>query len=471
MNKHKILVLLLAIILLSSTNTAFSAEAKRDKNLMPVSAKLKGGIEDAKKNYINADWWDRFNDPILKEYVIQSTTANHDMKIASLRVLETTQLVRESLGKELPSLGLGSMELSRKKTSNTVGMGSFYLPSYSQSTYTIPLSVNYELDLWRKNRQRTLQQAKILEAVKFDEKATYISLTTAVASAYLNAISLDKQIELQKEILKLREEIYEMTKANYEQGLLTAQDVITVDKALTEGETVLTDLQKKHSVFLNQLAVLTGQSSDDSSSLKRGSIDSIELPENIPSSIKSEIVQQRPDILKAEAEMQSAKINVELARKDLLPSIALTGIFGFNTNNYSKIFSWDSYIVSGGLNMLGGIFTGGQRNARLKAKKYQYEQMLESYQNTILTAFQEVNDALASLKYGIQKDENNKKRLRAEQNNFDLIEDKYKRGAISYLDTLQYKERVLSLEREKIQSKTECLVDALSLYKAVGGQL
>lgn len=466
MKKNKILISFLAISFLTSTHIAFSADSQNKKNIKPASKTLEASVEDYRLEYINKDWWDKFQDPILKEYIFKSVSDNYDLKIATLRVQEAKATIQEYLGKEFPSLGLGT-GFSRDRSSGNVSS----LQPDTRNTYLFPLSVNYELDLWRKNRETTIGKKKEFEAVQYNEKAAYISLCSTVAATYFNVISTDKQIQLQEEIVELRKNIFDLTKENYNQGLYTAADVTQADKSLTEAQSGLNDLKKQQSILLNQLAVLTGNSSDNSSSLKRASIDKIDLIKDLSQDIQSEVVQKRPDILKAEAELQKSRIDVSLARKDFLPDFLITGQFGFNSTSFSKIFNWDSYIASIGANMAQSVFSGGQKRARLKIKKYQYEEMLNSYQKTILQSFQEVNDSLASLKFDSQKNNDNINRINSEKENFSIILNKYDYGAISYLDTLQYKERVISLQKEQIQSKTDCLIDSLSLYKAVGGKL
>ena len=470
MKKQKILALLLAISFLSSTNIALSADIQNKSNVKSASKTLKGAVEDYRLEYINKDWWDNFHDPILKEYVLKAVSNNYDLKIATLKVQQARASAQEYFGKEFPSLNLGT-DFSRNKSSGNISMGSFPMPAFTRNTYTLPLTVNYELDLWRKNRDATIGKQKEVEAVQYNEKAAYISLCSSVATAYLNVISADKQIDLQDEIVNLRKSILELTKENNKYGLAPTTDVIQADRSLTEAESGLNDLKKLQSILLNQLAVLTGDSVNDSSSLKRESIDKLDLIKNLPMNIQSEIVQKRPDILKAEAELQKSRIDVSLAKKDFLPDLSITGQFGFNANSFTKAFSWDSYVASIGAGLAQSLFSGGQRRAKLKGKNYQYQEMLENYQKTILTSFQEVNDSLASLKYDSQKNDDNINRIDLEKQNLDAISNKYAYGAISYLDLLQYKERIFSLQKEQIQSKTDCLVDSLSLYKAVGGKL
>ncbi|MDD3013249.1 MAG: efflux transporter outer membrane subunit [Candidatus Gastranaerophilales bacterium] len=468
MNKQKLLILFLAASLFTATNITFSAETKKQVN--KEVKQLKGSVADYRAEFINRDWWSRFDDPVLSDYIFKAANANHDLKIATLRVSETKATVQDYLGKEFPTLNLGG-NFQREKTSDNVSMGSFKLNEYSQSKFNFPLTMNYELDLWLKNRKKTLGAAKELEAVKYDERAAFISLTSTVAAVYFNILRTDKLIELQKQILDLRNNQFDLIKVKNAYGLCPVSDIIQSEKTLTDAQTGLTELEKQQGIFLNQLAVLIGESVNNASSLKRSSLDDLDLIKDLPTDIKSDIVQKRPDILKAEALLQKSKIDVDLARKDFLPNINITGQYGFFANSLSKTINSNSYIASIGAGLVQTIFSGGQRFARLKVRKFKYEQMIENYQKIILQSFQEINDSLASLKADTSKNNNNISRVNLEQRNLDLINIKYETGAISYLDTLEYKTRVISLEKEQAQSKTDCFIDSLSLYKATGGKL
>jgi NodT family efflux transporter outer membrane factor (OMF) lipoprotein len=471
MNKNIILFTAVIISVIVSNNIAFSSESIKDKNIRNIaSKKLNGSIVDYKTEYINSDWWDKFNDPILREYILKAVEANHDIKIATLKVYESQSMVQESLGRELPFVSFQPDFVSRKTSANTK-FATMSIPAVFQNSYLVPFNVNYEFDLWKKNRDKTLSVEKQLEAVKFDEKAAYISLTSAVASAYFNVIKTDKLIEFQREIISLRKNIAALIYEKNKYGLCSSSEVIAADKALIESQSSLNDFEKYQNFFLNQLSVLIGDSVDNSLLLKRSSLDSIVPIESLPRVINSDIVLKRPDVLRAEAELQKAKIDINLARKEYLPDILITGQLGFNSNSLAKVLNWDSYISSVGVGAFQSIFTGGQRKARLKIKKFHYDQLFENYQKVILQSFQEVNNSLTSLKIDGQKDNDNIKRILLEKTNLDLINEKYNEGVISYLELLEYKEKYVVLKKEQVQSKVDCLVDSLSLYKSAGGKL
>lgn len=469
MNKNILTLVLAFLSLLLFSSDGFCDNAKINNPASPNTKAskqiLKTSAEDSKAQYINRDWWDKFHDPILKGYITKALKDNYDLKIATLKVEQANAAVQEYFGKELPGLDLG-LNYSKSRTSGSI---SDY-PASTRSGYIFPLVASYELDLWRKNREATIGKEKELESVKNYEKSSYISLCTTIATVYFNILNIDSQIELQQDIIELRKSILDMTKDNNQFGLLSATDVIQADRALSDSQSLMKDLKKRQSLLLNQLAVLTGQSSDNSANLKRANIDEVEMLSDLPAEVKSEVVLKRPDILKAEAELQKARIDVSLARKDFLPKFPIIGEFGFNSSTLSKSISWDSYIANIGVGISQSLFAGGQKRAVLKGKKYKYEEILQNYQKTILVSYQEVNDSLASLKFDNEKNNDNIERLNFEKDNLGIINNKYSLGAISLLDTLQYKERVYSLQKEQIQSKTDCLIDTLSLYKSVGGK-
>ena len=455
--RNKNVTLLLILTLLFVQIPALSAE---NKTVLTTTAE--------KTQYINQDWWDNFNDPYLTEYVIKTAESNYEIKINALKVLEAKENVKEGFAKQLPTIEFNATA-ARDKYTGSIPYAGMFFPSYYSNNIRLPLTVNYEVDIWGKNRDYTKKLKKEYEALKYDEKSAFISLTVLTATTYFNILSLDKQIKIEEELLNIRKEILDLTRINFEYGLASSTDVTIADKSYTEALSNMEILKFTQSKMLNQLAVLTGDSIEQSSNLIRGSIDKISVLTNLPESIPSEIIEQRPDVLKAEAELQASAFDVKYARKNMLPSINLTGFFGFNAFSMSKMFDWQSAILQLGGGLTQPIFQGGRLMAVLKAKKYKYEQMFNNYQKTILTSIQEINDSLLELKTDTSKNKNDIKRVQCETKYYNDMNYKYEKGAISYLDTLKYKENLLTLQKEETQSETEVLVASLGLYKSVGG--
>lgn len=455
MNKKKLIALFFITAFLSANILpAFSIEdVPKDK--IKIEKRKKKTTVDKKLEYMNLEWWNRFQDPILTDYIVKTAAENYDIKINELKVLQGKAAVQEGWALQLPTISIDAQ-----------GSKNDFM-----KTISVPIGVNYEIDIWGKNYNARKKLQKDYEAMQFDEHAAFISLTTLTATTYFNILNLDKQIEIQEKLVNLRKEILELTRTNFEYGLVSSTDVTQMDKLLTESESNLEIYKKNRSRLLNQLSVLIGSSSENSNELQRAAIDGINLLDNLPQSIETEIVNQRPDILSMEAQLQAAAFDVKAARKAMLPSLTINGSWGYNYYNMGGFYSYKDFMTTLGAGIMQPIFQGGKLIAQLKSKKYKYEEMFNTYQKTILTSFQEINDSLADLKSDSIKNANDIKRVQNETKYFQDINFKYEKGAMSYLDTLKFKETLLVTQQEEIQSKTDCLIDSLSLYKAVGGKL
>lgn len=455
MNKKKLIALFFITAFLSANILpAFSIEdVPKDK--IKIEKRKKKTTVDKKLEYMNLEWWNRFQDPILTDYIVKTAAENYDIKINELKVLQGKAAVQEGWALQLPTISIDAQ-----------GSKNDFM-----KTISVPIGVNYEIDIWGKNYNARKKLQKDYEAMQFDEHAAFISLTTLTATTYFNILNLDKQIEIQEKLVNLRKEILELTRTNFEYGLVSSTDVTQMDKLLTESESNLEIYKKNRSRLLNQLSVLIGSSSENSNELQRAAIDGINLLDNLPQSIETEIVNQRPDILSMEAQLQAAAFDVKAARKAMLPSLTINGSWGYNYYNTGGFYSYKDFMTTLGARIMQPIFQGGKLIAQLKSKKYKYEEMFNTYQKTILTSFQEINDSLADLKSDSIKNANDIKRVQNETKYFQDINFKYEKGAMSYLDTLKFKETLLVTQQEEIQSKTDCLIDSLSLYKAVGGKL
>jgi len=426
-----------------------------------VKKSKKTASDDYKYAYINMDFWSQFNDDILNGYIDRAVKNNYDLKMATLSVEEYYQNVKLQFSNELPKVAAGYSPNYVKMPGSTEADWMFATPAIA----------NYEIDIFLKNRDKTKSVKKLYEASKFDERAAYISVASAVGTAYLNIVRLDKIIDLQTEIVDLRKEIYDLMLQSNKEGLVSTADTVKANKSLVAGETDLIEFQKQRDFLLHQLAVLIGESPANVSELKRTPYDSIKYSGNIPAEISSDVIVQRPDYLKAEKMVEKAGIDVRVAKKDFLPTFNITGLALFNAANLGSSWSTKGMLASIGAAGMLPIFTGGARVANLRLKKTQYERILQNYYKTNLTAIQEINDALVSVKMDTEKMERTQKQAELERTDFMYNRDKYNQGVISKLDLIQFKENLLTIDKLVAQQNVECMVDYISLYKAAGSKL
>lgn len=466
--KKKLKKILAAIVLTSLTGMTFMPALavqevnnnvpKQYKSMIKKSKKVS---DDYKYAYVNMDFWSQFNDEILNGYIDKAVKNNYDLKMASLNVKEYYENVKLQFSNELPKLTAGY-------SPNYVKM-----PGSSDADwiFATPAIASYEADIFLKNRDKTKSVKKLYEASQFDERAAYISVASAVGTTYLNIVRLDKIVDLQQEIVELRKEIYDLMLKRNREGITSTADTIKANKALVAGETDLIEYQKQRDFLLHQLAVLIGESPANAEELTRTSYDKIVFSGNIPSEISSDVIVQRPDYLKAEKMVEKAGIDVRVAKKEFLPSFNIMGLALFNASNIGSSWTTKNMLASIGAAGMLPLFTGGSLTANLRLKKTEYERVLQNYYKTNLTAIQEVNDALVSVKKDTEKMERTRKQADLEKTDFMYNRDKFNQGVISKLDLIQFKENLLSIDKLVAQQNIECMVDYIGLYKAAGSKL
>ncbi len=436
-----------------------SASPKQFKSMVSKNKKTQKS-DDYKFDYVNMNWWSNFNDDLLNGYIEKAILNNYDLKMATINVEEYYQNVKLQFANELPSAVAG------------FGPGFFKAPGMTNtsSAFGLPVIVQYEADIFLKNHNKTKAVKKLYEGSKLDERAAYISVASAVGSTYFNIVNLDKMISLQEEIVKIRQDIYNLMLARNKEGLTSTADTIKANKALVAGQTDLIELKKNREKMLHQMCVLIGESPENASSIKRNSLDKMNYQLAIPTQIPSEIITQRPDYMRAELMVEKAGIDVKVAKKEFLPAINILGGALFNASDLGSLFTTKNMLLGVGGGLMTPLFQGGSLIANLKLKKATYERILQDYYKTNLTAIQEVNDSLVASRLDKDKMAQTIKQYNLEKSDYKYNEKKYNQGTISKLDLIQYQENLLTIEKLVAQQKVECMTDAISLYKATGSK-
>ncbi len=422
-------------------------------------------ITPNKLEYINIDWWNKFSDEQLKDYLIFAFENNKDLKIATAATNQAQQVVKMAFADQLPQLSL-SANISREFTSSTTRFGDVIIPDYSQSRFLLPVSMTYELDIWGENYLKTKSVKQKLEMIKQEERASYISITTALASNYFNLIKADKLIENQEKLVSIQEEIVKKYEEKYAGGLCSKKDVLSKKQLLTLYKEELNNLKEKQDILENQLKVILGDR--NLAEIKRSSYEDVKIPE-LPVDIKTEAIQNRPDLIKTENYIKKIGIDVKVARREFLPKFLVFGQVGFNAYQLSKIFTPHTFLSNAGIAPYFDIFAGGRKIAILKYQKQEYEKALQIYEKTILTSIQEVNDAMMNSKTAQKNYQISSERFDLEKEKYDLSIQQYDIGAISQLDKMEAMEDVLLSEKSNISNKIDTIISAINIYKAIGG--
>ena len=410
---------------------------------------------------INYDWWKKQNDSYLESYINKAIENNHDIKSAQLKIEQAKINVTMTRANQLPELSVGISPILTKfpQQSNTAG------------TLALPLQASYELDIFGKNANKTKSSKILLKSSEYETQVSEIAIVSMVGSTYYNIVKLDKTIELQEKLVKQRKQIYELMKLSNQEGLSSTSDLMMSEKNYITSKNNLIDYKKSRQNALNALAVLIGDSAENTKEYKRISLDNLSSSFNVPNEISSEIIVNRPDYKALEKKLESAGIDIKVAKKEFLPTINILGVLTFLASSSFGGMDWNNVFSIVGANATLPIFTGFKRIANLKLNKNYYQQILEQYQKTNLTAIQEVNDSLYNLKSDKEKYDNNVKILNLQKKDFNFTKDKYNKGVISKLDLLQQEEILIYIEQLKASSKIDCYIDKIGLYKATGAKV
>ncbi len=451
----KILKILLTLFILLCSISVADAKTKNKSS------------ENYRIEYLNLDWWQKYNDPVLTDYISTAFKNNQDLKIATLNVKQTEQIVKQAFANQLPQLGFQG-DVFRDFSGSDIRFGDILINDYSQSNFFLPLTMSYEVDIWGENYLKTKAVKKQLEMVKQNERASYISLTSAVASEYFNLVKLDKLIKNQEELVKLQTEIVSLEDMKYKNGLCPVTELMNEKQLLTQLQEELNVYIDKRLIVGRQLGVLTGEREKDLSLMPRSDYSIITLLP-LPSSINAEVIQYRPDFMKAEEYIQKIGIDVKVAKRDFLPKFTIYGQAGFSAYNLNNIFGAHTFKSLAGFMPSIDLFTGGAKMARFRFKKLELEKAQQIYEKTILTSIQEVNDSLGGALTRELNYKESVKRYNLENDKFNLAQRKFDIGAKSNLEMMKDKEKLLVAEKDKVNSQVNYLLSTVNIYKAVGG--
>ena len=414
-------------------------------------------------SYIDMSFWQKFNDDILTESLLKVYENNNDLKAAVLKVNEANRIVKMSFADELPHIGFEGYVGRIFKSSDEL-FGDVKIPNYTETHYYLPLTMNYEIDIWGKNHLKTQAKKKQFEMIKQDERSAYIYISSAFAIDYYNLVRTDKLISYQNELIDIQDKIIEAYKTKYELGTATLSDIEHAQKNMTFLKERLQKLYEKQDLLKNQLSVLLSDRSFEQ--IERSSFDDLNVAFNAPKNIGFEVIEKRPDKIKSELELEKIGIDVKTARRNLLPQFIITGNLGFNMYNLS---SSHKFLADLGIVPTWDLFMGGKKIQLLKLQKNKYEVAIQNYEKTILTAIQESNDALYSLKTAESIKKVIDDRLSNDEKEMQYTLIREDAGTADNLEILFQEQKLITSKMQTASAKINEIISAINLYQAIGG--
>ncbi len=418
-------------------------------------------------------WWEMFGDSELNRLEGVAATNNQQLAVALANFQQARALIGVARADFLPQISADPLFNRQHVSANQSAGPGASSHGTTFNTYSIPLDASWELDVWGRVRRAVEGARARMTASADDIESTKLTIQAEVAIDYFTLRALDAQYQVLEKTVVAYGRSLELTQNRRKGGIATDLDVSLAQTQLSSTEAQLPSVQLQRAELLHALAVLCGQPAPTfelsvGQDALGASQKAFDTGPGIPGAVPSELLERRPDIASAERQMAAANADVGLACAAFYPTLMLNGMAGLASINSSSLFNWESRVWSVGPSLAMPLFTGGRNRAQLAASRAAYDAAVGSYRQTVLSAFQDVEDRLSAQRLLAQQSVKENIALQAARRTVDISMTKYKGGVITYLDVVVAQSAALNLEQTVVQLDGQRLAAAVSLVKALG---
>ncbi len=412
----------------------------------------------------NLRWWEQFQDPVLDGLIDTALRENKDLRIAAARVLEFAARVDIFRSGFFPQIGYQG-DASRNRASREVFGG---VPSGDRNynNYSAAANLGWELDLWGRIRRATEAGRADLLAEEESRRTVILSLVSAVATSYVTLRQLDRQLEVSRDTLDSRAESLRLFEVKFKGGVISELELAQVRTEYEQAAAAIPPLERQIALTENALSILLGR---NPGAIPRGkAIDELIQPP-VPEGVPSTLLARRPDIRAAEQNLVAANARIGVARAQYFPTISLTGLFGYASEQLGDLLQGSANLWSIGGSALGPIFTGGAITGQVRASEAVQRQALVGYLQTVQTAFREVDDALVNVQKSREQLVAEGRRVAALAEYARLAKLRYDEGYASYIEVLDAQRFLFDAQLQYVAVQGDVYASLVSTYKAMGG--
>jgi outer membrane protein, multidrug efflux system len=412
-------------------------------------------------------WWQVFNDSALDAYEQQLLQANQSLVAARDRLDQARSLARVATADMFPQLSADPSALREHSGANRplAGQAPPVLP-YTQNVYTVPFSLSYEVDLFGRVRHNVEGANASLQSTAADLQNVQLVLTAELAADYFTLRELDAEFQVVQESVGYQQKGLDLVKSRHDGGIASGLEVAQQATVLDSTVSQLALVQQSRAQFEHAIAVLVGQSA---SSLSLPVAPLRATPPPVPLGVPSDVLERRPDISTAERLMAFQNAQVGIARSAFYPHITLSGSGGWQSRDLGPLLNAPSLFWSLGADALQPIVEGGRNRANLAAARAAYDQSVANYRQSVLTAFQEVEDGISNLSTLSQALATQGAAVDDARLALKIANNRYIGGVTSYLDVINAQTTLLTSERLQTQLLGQQMVSSVFLVKALGG--
>jgi NodT family efflux transporter outer membrane factor (OMF) lipoprotein len=417
---------------------------------------------------LRSNWWQMYQDPQLNALEAQVNGANQTLKISEANFRSARAAIGLARSKEAPTVGTG-VNLSTVRESADEPYFLTNLANNGGGDFTLPIDMNYEIDLWGRIRRGVTFAREQAQASDASMESVRLSLHAELATDYFGLRSADGQEKLLDDTIKAYQDALQLTQDRFNGGLALSSDVTQAEAQLDQARVLRTDEEVQRTQFEHAIAVLIGKPST-AVTIPRKPID-VQAPEvpTIPGMVPSALLERRPDIAAAERRMAAANEQIGIARAAYYPTLSLSGLAGMEGTSALNWFTWPSRFWAVGPTFSETLFDGGRRRATTERVGADYDASVATYRQTTLQAFQQVEDNLAALRILNTEKEQQHRATAASLKSLDVFQARYAGGVDLYLEVVTSQTTALSNQRNDIELTRRQLEASVLLIKALGG--
>ena len=401
------------------------------------------------------DWWRGFRSRELTEIIEETRSANLDIAAAVARIVQADAQARIAGSALLPVVNLNG-DATRAHAAET-----------NSRSVSATLNASYEIDFWGKNRSALRAAEQSAAASRFDREVVGLSTVVATANAYFNVLAAQDRLQVNRENVVSASRVLNLIQQRLNAGTASALDTAQQESLLNTQRAALPSLEQSLTQNRNALALLLARS-PESVRIRGGSLRSVSYPRVTPG-LPSELLAQRPDIREAEAQLAAANANVENARAQMLPSIAITGEGGYQSAVLKTLLRPESALYNVSASLTQPIFDGLRLQGNLDLQKGRQDELLQNYRKSVISGFVDVENALDAIRQATLRERLQREVVTSSQRAFDISEQRLNQGTIDLVTVLQTQQTLYQAQDNLAQARLAHAQAIVSLYQALGG--
>jgi multidrug efflux system outer membrane protein len=410
----------------------------------------------------NLPWWELLQDETLQQLIQQALKENKDLKQAVASVEEFEARLGAARMDFIPNLGFDANAPAFGR------MGGFRFPGFpTPFNYYGQATLNWELDIWGKIRRSNEAARAELLAQQENRHAVILTLVSAVAQAYFDLLQLDRQYEIAQQMLVSWQKSLDLLQAQLDAGIISRIEFDQINAARANAVRQVAGLERQLRQKENELNVLLGR--NPAPVARSHSLAEQQMPPEVPAGLPSELIQRRPDILRSEQALAAATARIGVAKAARFPRLSITGFLGVASPALSNLLLSNSQFGASGLGLAGPLLNAQSLGFEQRAAEAQARQALAQYEQTILVAFKEVEDALTAVQTANTQRKAQQEQVEALHSALQLANLRFQNGITSYVDVLLAKRTLFEAESSLMATYRLHLVSIVQLYKALGG--